>query len=136
MDLNAELDRLAEDPRHPCDLAELALHLAADEYPELDVSAYLAKLETLAGEAKAELRGDLAERVAGLCRFLFEERGFRGNEQHYYDPRNSYLNEVIDRGQGIPITLSVLTMAVGERAGLAVAGVGLPGHFVVKAVGD
>jgi regulator of sirC expression with transglutaminase-like and TPR domain len=62
--------------------------------------------------------------------------GFRGNTQEYYDPRNSYLNEVLDRRTGIPITLSVVAMAVGSRAGLEVVGVGLPGHFVAKAAGD
>jgi regulator of sirC expression with transglutaminase-like and TPR domain len=59
--------------------------------------------------------------------------GFRGNTQHYYDPRNSYLNQVLDRRTGIPITLSVLAMSVGRRAGLEVVGVGLPGHFVARA---
>src|SRR5262249_46587327 len=64
----------------------------------------------------------------------FHDMGFRGNVQKYYDPRNSYLNLVLDRRTGIPITLSLVAMAVGERSGLRVLGVGLPGHFVVKAV--
>src|SRR5262249_52059023 len=67
---------------------------------------------------------------------LFHEMGFRGNVQDYYDPRNSYLNEVLDRRTGLPITLAVLAMAVGQRAGLAIAGVGLPGHFVALAQSD
>src|SRR5262249_42957042 len=78
--------------------------------------------------------GDLEKRVRGLSRYLFHEMGFRGNTRHYYDPRNSYLNQVIDRRTGLPITLSAVAMAIGRRAGLDVVGVGLPGHFVAKAV--
>jgi regulator of sirC expression with transglutaminase-like and TPR domain len=134
MDCNAALDLLARDPAAPLDPAELALHLARDEYPLLDVDAYLSELAGMAHEAQAYLGGGLEARVTGLCRYLFHEMGFHGNTREYYDPRNSYLNEVLDRRTGIPITLSVLAMAVGARAGLEVVGVGLPGHFVAKAV--
>lgn len=134
MDLDTQLERLAYDPCSPCDLAELALHLARDEYPDLDVEAYLSELAGIAHEATAFVRGDLPARVNGLCRYLFHEMGFHGNDQNYYDPRNSYLNQVLDRRTGIPITLSIVAMAIGCRAGLHVVGVGLPGHFVVKAV--
>jgi regulator of sirC expression with transglutaminase-like and TPR domain len=134
MDLDAALDRLAADPSAPMDVAELALHLARDEFPDLDVSGYLAQLDELACQARPHLNGDLEQRVGGLSQFLFDELRFRGNVQHYYDPDNSYLNRVIDQRMGLPITLSVVTMAVGSRAGLTVHGVGLPGHFVVKAV--
>jgi regulator of sirC expression with transglutaminase-like and TPR domain len=134
MNLDAALDLLARDPDAPLDLAELALHLARDEYPELDVEAHLGELNAMAHEARAYLRGDLSARVTGLCRYLFHEMGFRGNTREYYDPRNSYLNVVLERRTGIPITLSVVAMALGTRAGLEVVGVGLPGHFVVKAV--
>jgi regulator of sirC expression with transglutaminase-like and TPR domain len=133
MNLDAALDRLADDPTAPIDVAVVALHLARDEYPDLDIPAYLERLEALARQVRPWLRGGLAHRVAGLCRFLFEEQGFHGNEEDYYDPRNSYLNEVLDRRTGLPITLSVVAMAVGTRAGLDVAGVGLPGHFIAKA---
>src|SRR5262249_50007230 len=108
--------------------------LARDEYTGLDVEGYLAELDAMAGEAKAYVRGDLAARVTGLCRYLFHELGFRGNAQDYYDPRNSYLNQVLDRRTGIPISLSAVAMIVGNRVGLTVVGVGLPGHFVAKAV--
>jgi regulator of sirC expression with transglutaminase-like and TPR domain len=67
-----------------------------------------------------------------LNRFLFDELGFSGNAEHYYDPRNSYLNEVLDRRTGIPITLSVLYMEIGRRIGLALEGVSFPGHFLVR----
>jgi regulator of sirC expression with transglutaminase-like and TPR domain len=135
MNLDAALDLLADDPTAPLDVAELALHLAADEYPTLDVDHYLQRLDDLADRVRPRCRGDLRECVGALASFLFEEQGFRGNVPCYYDPRNSYLNEVLDRRTGIPISLSVVAMAVGRRAGLVVEGVGLPGHFIAKAVG-
>ncbi len=137
MSLDVMLDHLARDEAAAVDLAELALRLAGDDYPDLDVDAYLGELTCMAREARGYLGGDLAGRVAGLSRYLFHEMGFRGNVREYYDPRNSYLNEVLDRRTGIPITLSVLAIAVGSRAGLHVEGVGLPGHFIaVAAAGD
>src|SRR5947199_10304866 len=108
MDLAAALDLLADDPTAPLDVAELALALAGDEYPGLDAEHYLKLLDGLAGAVRPRLCGELPERVAALGRFLFEEQGFRGNVPDYYDPRNSYLNEVLDRRVGIPISLSVV----------------------------
>jgi regulator of sirC expression with transglutaminase-like and TPR domain len=134
MNLDRALPLLAADPAAPLDLAELALGLARDEYPNLDVEAYLAELDGMAHEARDLVRGGLEARVVGLCRYLFHDQGFRGNQKNYYDPRNSYLNEVLDRRTGLPILLSTVAMAVGKRAGLEVVGVGLPGHFVAKAV--
>jgi regulator of sirC expression with transglutaminase-like and TPR domain len=136
MNLDSTLAALAADPTASVDLAELALHLARDEYPTLDVAAYLARLDALADELRPRLAGSLAARTAELAHFLFEEHDFAGNADDYYDPRNSYLNDVLDRKLGIPITLSVVAIAVGARAGLTVAGVGLPGHFVAKASDD
>jgi regulator of sirC expression with transglutaminase-like and TPR domain len=134
MNLDDALGQLAKDPAASCDLAEVALLLAVDEYPSLDVEAYLSELDGMAHEVQSYLRGTLEARVTGLCRYLFHEMGFRGNQEEYYDPRNSYFNQVLDRKTGIPITLSALMMAVAERAGLRVLGVGLPGHFLAKAV--
>jgi len=134
MDLDTALPLLAGDPAAPLDLAEVALALARDEYPNLDVESELAELACMAREVKPRLRGGLAARVEALARYLFHEQGFAGNERDYYDPRNSYLNEVLERRVGLPITLSVVAVAVGTRAGLEVAGVGLPGHFIAKAV--
>jgi regulator of sirC expression with transglutaminase-like and TPR domain len=136
MNLDEALDQLARDPAAPLDPAELALRLATDEYPDLDVEAYLSELAGMAHEARHYVRGSLRARTQGLCRYLFHDCGFRGNVEDYYDPRNSYLNQVLDRRTGIPITLSAVAMAVGRRAGLDVVGVGLPGHFVAKAVAD
>lgn len=134
MDLDDALHTLARDRAAIVDVAEIALRIAQDEYPALDVEAYLNELDGMAREARNYLGGDLPSQVHGLCRYLFHEMGFRGNTRDYYDPRNSYFNDVLDRRVGIPITLSVLAMAVGTRVGLPVVGVGLPGHFVAKVV--
>jgi regulator of sirC expression with transglutaminase-like and TPR domain len=133
MNLDGMLSLLALTPDPPLDVGKMALLLACDEYPSLDVEAYLNELDGMAHEARMPLEGDLAQRVKSLSRYLFHELGLRGNERNYYDARNSYLNEVLDRRIGIPITLSAVTIAVGRRAGLQVFGVGLPGHFIVKA---
>jgi regulator of sirC expression with transglutaminase-like and TPR domain len=133
MNLDDVLILLADDPSAPVDLAEAALLLARDEYPGLDVEAYLGELAALAREVRPRLVGGLEARTRALCRYLFHDLGFRGNARDYYDPRNSYLNEVLDRRTGLPIALAATAMAVGGRAGLTVVGVGLPGHFVAKA---
>ena len=132
MNLDVVLTELARDPAADHDVAEIALHLAKEEYPNLDVAAYLDQLRDLARDARAHLGGDLASQTKGLCRYLFHQVGYRGNAKDYYDPRNSYLSDVMDRLTGIPITLSLVTIAVGRRLGLPLAGVGLPGHFVVQ----
>jgi regulator of sirC expression with transglutaminase-like and TPR domain len=133
MNLDAVLTELSRDPAADHDVAAIALHLAKEEYPHLDVAAYLDQLRDLARDAKSHLGGgDLVEQTKGLCRYLFHQVGFRGNAKEYYDPRNSYLSDVMDRLTGIPITLSLVTIAVGRRAGLPLAGVGLPGHFIVQ----
>lgn len=132
--LDMALQTLSQDPAAPLDLAEIALLLARDEFASLDVDATLNELSAMAHEVKPYLRGHLAHQVQGLCRYLFHEMGFRGNQRDYYDPRNSYFNQVLERRTGIPITLSAVTMAVGQRAGLRISGIGLPGHFIVKAM--
>ena len=135
MNLDETLPLLADDPGLDLDLAELAIAVAADEYPALDPAAPLARLDDLAKELSPRLAGSLEGRVAELSNFLFEERGFTGNATDYYDARNSYLNDVLDRKLGIPLTLSLVAMAVGRRCGLEIEGVGLPGHFIARAVG-
>jgi regulator of sirC expression with transglutaminase-like and TPR domain len=136
MNLDEALTLLARDPAAPLDLAEVALTLARDEYPDLDVDAYLSELEGMAHELRHRLRDGPEARVAALCRYLFHDMGFHGNTKDYYDARNSYLNEVLDRRTGLPIALAAVAIAVGNRAGLEVFGVGLPGHFIAKAVAD
>jgi regulator of sirC expression with transglutaminase-like and TPR domain len=134
MNLDAALALLSEDMSVPLDVAELALCLARDEYPDLDVEAYLGEINAMAREAATYVRGTLEAKVNGLCRYLFHEHGFHGNTREYYDPANSYFHLVLERRTGIPISLSAVAMAVGLRVGLDIGGVGLPGHFVVKAV--
>lgn len=115
-------------------LAEAALAVAAEEYPRLDVARYVRALDALGVRVATRLpgvRSPLAI-LAAMKKVLFDEEGFRGNEADYYDPRNSFLNEVLDRKLGIPITLSILYIEVAARSGLALQGVGFPGHFLVK----
>jgi regulator of sirC expression with transglutaminase-like and TPR domain len=123
---------LIERPVVPLD--EAALAIAAEEYPQLDIPSQLARLDALG--ALVRQREPVPRRAATTLKavrdVLFVEVGFRGNEHSYYDPRNSYLNEVLERRLGIPISLSVLFMEVARRAGLALEGVGFPGHFLVK----
>jgi regulator of sirC expression with transglutaminase-like and TPR domain len=115
-------------------LDEAALALAAEEYPGLDVRACLDRLDDLAERVTRRVGDDarMASLISAVRDVLYKEEGFRGNEKDYYDARNSYLNQVLERRLGIPITLSLLFMEVGRRAGLPLAGVGFPGHFLVK----
>jgi len=116
------------------DLARACLLIAEDAYPELDIERYMTELERLAQRLRASLpqTAGVEEKVVALNQFLFEELGYAGNADDYYDPRNSYLNEVIDRRTGIPITLSVIYMEFGRRIGLPLEGVSFPGHFLVR----
>jgi regulator of sirC expression with transglutaminase-like and TPR domain len=118
----------------PLDLARIALEIAADAHPALDIEAYLARIAALAERVRPRCRrGASARDILGQINWvLFVEEELRGNEAEYYDPRNSYLNEVLDRRLGIPITLSVLYRAVAEPLGLSVAGVNLPAHFMLR----
>ena len=115
-------------------LAEAALLIAMDEYPGLDVEAYLRQLDELATGVQQRLpaQAGLEDTLVTLNQFLFVEQGFVGDTETYDDPRNSFLNEVLDRKRGIPITLSILYMEVGRRLGLSLKGVSFPGHFLVK----
>jgi len=116
------------------DIARAALTLACMEYPELDPQTYLRRLDTLAMRVNAGLRASPSARemISMLNRVLFDEEGLRGNRDDYYDPRNSFLNDVLDRKLGIPITLSVVFMEVARRVGFPVTGTGMPGHFLLK----
>jgi regulator of sirC expression with transglutaminase-like and TPR domain len=116
------------------DLVRAALTIAQTEYPDLDFEGYRARIEGLARRVKRLVPDldDPSEFIAALNRVLFEEEGFRGNREDYYDPRNSLLNDVLDRKLGIPITLAVVYMEVARRAGFPLVGVGMPGHFLLK----
>src|SRR5712691_4323096 len=118
------------------DLAMPALLFARIEYPTLDVRPYLNQLDTLGREAGLRVgAAPGALRVQALNRLLFDEMHFTGNSDNYTDPRNSFLNEVLDRRTGIPISLAVVFMEVARRAGLQVEGVNFPGHFLVRCQG-
>jgi regulator of sirC expression with transglutaminase-like and TPR domain len=129
--------RLVSRPELAIDLAEAALFIAKEEYPDLEVARYLSRLDAMAAELRDRVgNGPDAHRlIASLGDYLFKEQGFRGNANDYYDPRNSFLNDVLDRRMGIPITLSAVYMEVGRRLGVRLHGVGMPGHFRVKYVG-
>jgi regulator of sirC expression with transglutaminase-like and TPR domain len=128
------LARLLAQPEASIELAHAALLVAAEERAGLDVEHYRARLYEWGLAARERLaREEDANPVVALNKFIFEELGFTGNQTDYYDPRNSLLSEVLERRTGIPITLSIVYMEIGRRAGLHVEGVGLPGHFIVSA---
>ena len=130
--------RFAEVAKAPSpDLAPAALAIARIEYPQLDASRYLRALDRMGAAAAGRLAalGDdahLLRRIADISAYLFKEQGFAGNRKHYDDPRNSFLNNVIDRRTGIPITLALVYIEVSRRAGLRTDGVNFPGHFLLR----
>lgn len=115
-------------------VAEAALQIARSEYPALAVERYLARIDAIADAIAplAPLQAPLQHRIERLNRHLFEDLGFEGNGEDYHNPRNSYLNDVLDRKRGIPITLAVIYMEVGRRLSIPVSGVSFPGHFLVR----
>ncbi|MGH7819978.1 MAG: SirB1 family protein [Candidatus Binatia bacterium] len=118
-------------------LAEAALWIAKEEYPDLDVEAYVDRLDDLADQAHRRIAPFSAgEMLVRFNHFVFREIGFCGNRERYDDPRNSFLNDVLDRRLGIPITLSLVYTEIGRRIGLPVVGIGFPGHFLVKWFGE
>src|SRR5258705_9884795 len=118
-------------------LAPAALAIAGVEYPALDGAPYLQRLERMGEAAAGRLQrhedAPASIRIATLNAYLYEELGFSGNREHYDDPRNSFLNEVLDRRLGIPISLAAVYLEIGRRAGLRLEGVNFPGHFLVRA---
>ncbi len=116
------------------DLLQAALTISRTEYPDLDFKPYVTRIEQLSRRVAARVDdiGDPAQNVAALNHVLFEEEKFRGNKEDYYDPRNSFLNDVLDRKLGIPITLAVVYMEVARHIGFPLFGVGMPGHFLLK----
>jgi regulator of sirC expression with transglutaminase-like and TPR domain len=129
-------ERLATGGYNEVSLAEGALLIAAEEYAGLDVDAYLGRIDEMGANLRRRLRSDISttEALIALNRYVFDELGFSGNADDYYDPRNSFLNDVIERKVGIPITLAVLYIEIGRRIGLPLHGVSFPTHFLVKCV--
>lgn len=135
---------LVRKPDAELDLEQAALLIAEAEYPGLDVAGAVARLDSLAAETRAALRAERARAgeeelaappIALVVRFLFGEAGFRGNVEDYYDPRNSFLNDVLERRVGIPITLALVLMGVCRRLRIDAQGVCFPRHFLVSSEG-
>ncbi|MFQ5770288.1 MAG: transglutaminase family protein, partial [bacterium] len=116
------------------DLEQACFILAQIEYPNLNISHYIEKIEYLAHEAQIRILGIQEEKkqVKNINHFLFYEQGFRGNVDAYFDPENSYINKVLDRYLGIPISLSAIYLFIARRLNLPIFGVGFPGHFLLK----
>ena len=129
-----KFEKILAEKDEKIDLAYACLMIAEDAYPGLEIERYLGEIERMA----MRLRGRLPqthgaeERIVALNQYLFEDLGYWGNTEEYYDPRNSYLNEVIDRKTGIPISLAVIYLELGRRIGLPLEGVSFPGHFLVR----
>ena len=126
----AELQKAMDAPGD--DLAPAALAIARVEYPSLDAKPYLARLDRMGHEAAARISDARGEPIRALNEYLYDEQGFVGNRERYDDPRNSFINEVMDRRTGIPISLAVVYLEVAHRAGLHVDGVNFPGHFLLR----
>ncbi len=126
--------RIASGEDSPIEIDRAALLISAEEYPNLVVNDYLGKLDDLAERVRQRLYVGAGphETLARLNQVLFDEEEFRGDDKEYYDPRNSYLSDVIDRRIGIPITLSAVYGEVARRIGFELQGVGFPGHFLLK----
>ena len=121
----ARFEELMEGPEDSIRLDEAAALIAAHGNPATDEATIFAALDDLANRCRPPT-------LDGLIRLLFVDEGFHGNTVDYYDPRNSFLDEVLERRVGIPITLAVVTMEVGRRAGVPLAGIGMPGHFLLR----
>jgi len=121
-------------PEEEINLALAALLVAQEEYPQLPVERYLSSLDLLAEETQDRLNGETAHVLVlqELLHTLHDRHRFRGNREAYYDPRNSFLNDVLDRGLGIPLTLGIILLEVGWRLELPLEGVNFPGHFLVR----
>ena len=143
--LQARLPRITEDLLRAINepgqaLVPAALAIAGVEYPALDSAPYVQRLERMGEAADGRMqRHSGAPRhviIAALNAYLYEELGFSGNRERYDDPRNSFLNEVLDRRVGIPISLAIVYLEIGRRTGVRLEGVNFPGHFLVRAPGS
>jgi len=133
-DLYREFRAAVDRPEDAIDLGYAALTIALTTQPHLDIAAYLQRIDQLALEVadRRDHNDDVYHSLAALNHVLFRQHGFCGNHDDYYDPRNSFLNEVLERKIGIPISLSVLYMEVARRISVKAEGIGFPGHFLVK----
>ena len=132
--IEREFSQIASLPNDRIDLAHGALLIAKAAYPELDETVYLGHLDRIASRVKRDMTTDpdVIDIITRINLILFDEEKFRGNRDDYYDPDNSFLNRVLDRKTGIPITLCLIYIEVAGRIGLDVRGIGLPGHFIIS----
>lgn len=123
-----------QQPDEQIDLLQAALYIAQAEYPNLDVAEYINAIETMAAEVEERLPSEPypLRIIQTINQYLYDDLGFSGNTDDYYDPRNSFFNEVIDRRTGIPITLALVYLAIAERIHFPMVGVGMPGHFLIR----
>lgn len=133
MNLCTDLEKLALNPHTGAPLLDVAFKIALDEYPNLDIDSYKSEIKMLTRDCLLPNGKGLELKLKAFTRHFCHILGFQGNSKDYYDPANSFLNQVIDRRLGIPITLGVLAMAMGEQMGLRIFGIGLPGHFINQA---
>lgn len=124
-------------PDERIDLTEAALVIALEEYPGLALEEYLGRIERWSEAIRQRIEGsrDIERIVEEMNRFLFEQEGFHGEGDDYFDPRNTFLNEVLDRHAGLPIALSIVYIEISRRLGISMTGVALPGRFLVKVSG-
>jgi regulator of sirC expression with transglutaminase-like and TPR domain len=132
--MNSYFASIAVKADQQIDLAEAALQIALEEYPSLDVAAYLSVLDGWSEELKKRsLSKPNTQKIQAVNDLLFQQLAFKGNIDDYYDPKNSFLNDVIDRKIGIPITLSLIYLELAWSLGIEAHGIGFPGHFLVRA---
>lgn len=119
---------------HPIDLARAALYLAEVEYPEIDIDIQIQRLDRMAATIADRLPTSRypMKVITTINDYLFTDLGYSGNQTDYYDPRNSYLNDLLDRRTGIPITLCVLYLEIAKRLDFPMVGIGMPGHFIIR----
>lgn len=121
-------------PEQQIDLAKAALYIAQEEYPDIEVEEYLNALDAMAFEVEERLPSERypLKIIQTINRYLYDDLGFTGNTQGYYDHRNSFLNQVIDRRTGIPITLALVYLEISKRIDFPMVGIGMPGHFLIR----
>lgn len=127
-------DQEIQQPDERIDLAKAALYIAQEEYPNIDAEEYLNAFDTMALEVEERLPSQRypLRVIQSINQYLYDDLGFAGNVEDYYDPRNSYLNDVIERRLGIPITLALVYLEVARRIDFPMVGVGMPGHFLIR----
>lgn len=126
----AEINKLDRE----IDLSKAALYIAQIEYPDLDIEHYLDTLQSMGSQVSQRLTETSypLKVIQTIGKYLYEELNFHGNERDYYNPRNSFLNDVIDRRTGIPITLAVVYLHIAKAIGFPMVGIGMPGHFLIR----